>query len=235
MFYLNFRNASTVVSNDDLQAFLEDFQSQVSNEFVQAWGVDANVMTGAGWPITITDYPGPNDPPFALGYHSLDQYYTPYGVVFARLALDYGFTWTSVASHEGLETLADPLIDSTIFIDTSNGQGTSGFLVAQEVCDAPENLAYPGAINGTELSDFVYPQWFFPGYVGKVDYLGQVPGPLQLLSGGYISYDPIIQAGGWQEADANKIKGAVQGMKQRPKSVHYLPQELIPQGSIPVS
>ena len=73
MFTLSFQNQSTAVQRADLQAFIQDFQYQISNDFAQAWGVDAAVNSGgAGWPITIHDYPGPNDPQGALGYHFLD-------------------------------------------------------------------------------------------------------------------------------------------------------------------
>ena len=231
MFTLSFQNQSTAVQGADLQAFIQDFQYQISNDFAQAWGVDAAVNSGgAGWPITIQDYPGPNDPQGALGYHFLDQNFTPYGVVFAQFALDNGISWTSVASHEGLEILADPLIDSTIFLDTSGGYGTAGFLIAQEVCDAPERLTYTGPFNKTELSDFVFPGWYLPGYTGQVDQLGQVPGPLVLFSGGYVSFDEVIQATGWQEASAAKAKEfgakAVEAMarqlKRQPKAVQNL-------------
>jgi hypothetical protein len=224
VFSLSFQNQSNVVSDTDLQAFIEDFQSQISNEFVQAWGVDATVDSGgAGWPITILDYPGPNDPQGALGYHYLDQNFIPYGVVFAQLALDNGISWTSVASHEGLEILADPLIDSTVFIDTSGGYGLTGILVAQEVCDAPERLTYAGAVNGTQVSDFVFPSWFIPGYLGQVDQLGQVPGPLLLLSGGYVSYDQVLQATGWQQAFGAK-KAKLDSM-----SIQFLPKKVLPE------
>ncbi|BCL82604.1 hypothetical protein ccbrp13_50690 [Ktedonobacteria bacterium brp13] len=229
MFSIIFQNLSTVVQDADLQAFIEDFQSQVSNEFAQAWGVDATVNSGgAGWQITILDEPGPNDPSGALGYHSLDQNFTPYGVVFAKLSEDNGISWTSVASHEGLEILADPLIDSTCFIDTSGGNGTTGYLVAQEVCDGPERQTYQGAVNRTALSDFVFPGWFIPGYTNQVDYLNQVPGPLQLASGGYVSVDQVQQATGWQQILGDKkIKGIAQGIRQQRMSVQSLPQKIL--------
>ena len=222
MFKLSFQNQSTTIQDADIQAFIEDFQSQVSNEFAQAWGVDAVVDTReSGWPIIILDYPGSNDPQGALGYHFLDQNFTPYGVIFARLALDNGISWTSVASHEGLEILADPLIDSTVFVDTSSGYGLTGILIAQEVCDAPERLTYAGAVNGTQLSDFVFPGWYIVGYPGQVDQLGQVPGPLLLLSGGYVSYDQVLQATGWQQGLGAKKT------KVDPKNIQFLSKKLL--------
>ena len=217
MFTLSLQNESSVVSDADLQNFIVDFQSQISNDFAPMWGVNAKVDSGVdGWQIMIMDSPGPNDLQGALGYHDLDKNFKPYGIVFAKLAQDNGISWTSVTSHEGLEILADPLIDSTTFIDTSGGYGLTGILVAQEVCDAPERLTYPGAVNGTEVSDFVFPGWFIPGYPNQVDHLGQVPGPLQLLSGGYVSYDQVLQATGWEQTFAARKD------KLDPKNIQFL-------------
>lgn len=237
MFTLSFQNQSSAVTDANLQAFMTDFQSQISHDFAQAWGVDATVNSGGGgWQIAIKDYPGPNDPQGALGYHFIDQNFNPYGVVFAQLALDNSISWTSVASHEGLEILADPLIDSTCFVDTSaNQDGTTGWLIAQEVCDAPERLGYPGAVNGLEVSDFVFPGWFIPGYPGPVDQLGQVPGPLQLLSGGYVSMDQVLQASGWQQTQGDKEVKAMaeqiarQMEKRQPEARHiqFLPKSRV--------
>jgi hypothetical protein len=226
VFSLSFQNESTTVADADLRAFLADFQAQISNDFAPVWGVDATVDTGgAGWPIYIRDYPGPNDPQGALGYHSLDQNSIPFGIVFAQLAMDQGVSWTSVASHEGLEILADPLINSTCFVDASGGYGTAGWLIAQEVCDAPERLTYPGAVNGTEVSDFVFPGWFIAGYSGQVDLLGLVPGPLQLASGGYVSIDQIQQATGWQQLlGAKAVHAMAEQRKHQPRSVQFPPR-----------
>ncbi len=237
MFSLSFQNQSTAVPDADLQAFIQDFQAQINNEFGQAWGVCATVDDGGnGWPITIVDYPGPNDPPGALGYHYLDPNFSPVGKIFAQLALDNGISWTTVANHEGLEILADPYIDSTVFVDTSNGNGTSGVLVYQEICDPCEGQSYAGALNGTALSDFVLPQYYLVGYPGLVDNLGQVAGPFQVASGGYLSYDEVQVAVGWQQIFGDKaVKAKMQPMarktKQQParKSIQYLTAPLLAQ------
>lgn len=225
MFSLSFQNQSTVVSDAALLLFIQDFQAQIANDFAQAWGVSATADAGgAGLQITIVDCPGPNDPPGALGYHSLDQNFNPYGIVFAQLALSNGISWTSVASHEGLEILADPLTNSKCFVDTSGGKGTTGFLIDQEVCDAVEHLTYLGAIYNTPLSDFVLPGWFIPGYKGQVDHMGQVPGPLQLASGGYIDVDRVQLASGWAPISGVQETDAIaQGIRQQQPSIQPPP------------
>jgi len=211
MFSLSFYNQSQAVADSDLQAALPDFQAQVSNDFAPQWGVDAVLdIGGGGWPITILDYPGPNDPPSALGYHYLDQNYTPYGVVFAQYAMDNSVPWTGVASHELLEILGDPLIDSTCFID--NGDGT-GWIIAQEVCDPTEQLLYY-EVGGTTVSDFALPGWFIPGFPGQVDFCSAVPGPLQLGSGDYISVDYVEASTGWQAVTGDTVTRMAEQMRR---------------------
>jgi hypothetical protein len=213
---ISFFNVSQAVSDPDLQTAVADLQTQVTNDFAPSWGVDAQIdIGGFGWPITILDYPGPNDPQGALGYHSLDSNYEPYGVVFAQLAIDNGVPWTGVASHEMLEILADPLINSTCFID--NGDGT-GWLIAQEVCDPTEQQLYY-EIGGTQVSDFALRGWFIPGYPGQVDFCGVVPGPLQLGSGDYISVDYIEASTGWYPVTGDQVTKMGQRIRQRIEAV----------------
>jgi hypothetical protein len=207
---------SSTVSDSDLQSAINDLQTQVTKDFAPQWGTDAVLdMDGYGWPITIQDYPGPNGPQGALGYHSMDSNYQPYAVVFAQLAMDKGVPWTGVASHELLELLADPLIDSTCFID--NGDGT-GYIIAQEVCDPTEQLLYY-EVGGTVVSDFALRGWFIPGYSGVVDFLGQVPGPLQLGSGDYISVDVVEASTGWQPANGDAVNKMAKRIMQKIQAV----------------
>jgi hypothetical protein len=219
-FYVSIQNNSMAVQQADVDALAADIQVQLDNEFGDAWGVTATIDAGGnGWPVTIVDYPGPNDPADALGYHSMDQYGNPYALVFAQLAIDHGVAWESVLDHEVLEMLADPYVDNNAFVEASQGQGKAGWLIFEEVCDPCESATYYGAINGSVLSDFVFPQWYNPAYVGKVDYLGLLPEPLWLLHGGYASVDQILQASGWQEASAEMIQKMADAMKAPAKSV----------------
>lgn len=213
---ISFFNMSSVVSDTDLEAAVADFQAQVTNDFAPEWGVEASLdIGGFGWPVTIVDNPGPNDPQGALGYHSLDANFQPYGVVFAQLAMDNGVPWTGVASHELLEILGDPLIDSTSFIDNGDGTGT---IIAQEVCDPTEQELYY-QVGGTQVSDFALRGWFIPGFPGQVDFMGKVPGPLQLGSGDYISVDTVLASTGWVEANGDQIKKMAQRIKKRVQAV----------------
>lgn len=201
--YISLYNGSTAFSDAELANALPDFQSQVWNEFNWYWGLSAYLdINGGGSPISIVDYPGQNDPQGALGYHYIDGNYQPYAVIFAGLCRDYGYPITGVISHELLEMLADQLVDTVNLYD--NGDGT-GVIVIQEVCDPCElNLYYEGP-DGNIVSDFALPAWWVPGDPNQVDFLGVIPGPWQLASGGYISYQTVTLSG-WQQAFGDKAK-----------------------------
>ena len=218
-FYVSIQNNSAAVQQADIDSLVPDIQAQIDNEFGQAWGICATIDSGGGgWPVAINDYPGPNDPQDALGYHFIDQFGNPYAVIFAQFSLDNGVAWQSVLDHEVLEMLADSLVDSTAFIDDGLNQGT-GWIVYEEVCDPCEALTYNGVLNGSPLSDFVFPQWYDAAYQGQVDYLGAIPGPLFLASGGYASVDQILQASGWQAISADLYKKLAERMRHMPKAV----------------
>lgn len=201
--YISFFNDSTAFSDAQLASALPDFQSQVSNEFNWYWGLNAYLdIDGGGSPIIIVDFPGPSDPSGALGYHYVDGNYQQYAVVFAGLCQQLGYPITGVISHELLEMMADQLVDSVNLYD--NGDGT-GVIVIQEVCDPCEmNLYYEGP-NGNIVSDFALPAWWVPGDPNQVDFLGAIPGPWQLASGGYISYQDVTLSG-WLQAYGDKAQ-----------------------------
>ena len=202
--YISFFNASTIFTDAELASALPDFQAQVSNEFNWYWGMDAYLdIGGSGTPIVIVDYPGANDPPDALGYHSIDGNYQPYGIIFAGLCRDLGYYTTGVISHEMLELLADQLVDTVNLYDYGDG---TGIIVIQEVCDPVEaNLYYEGAVNNTVVSDFATPAWWVPGDPNQVDFLGVLGGPWQVASGGYISYQNVTLSG-WEQVSADQAQ-----------------------------
>ena len=210
--YISFFNNSTVFSDAQLASALPDFQSQVSNEFNWYWGLNAYLdINGGGSPVVIVDFPGPNDPPGALGYHYVDGNYQQYAIVFAGLCQQLGYPVTGVLSHELLEMMADQLVDTVNLYD--NGDGT-GVIVIQEVCDPCEmNLYYEGP-NGNIVSDFALPAWWVPGDPNQVDFLGAIPGPWQLASGGYISYQDVTLSG-WLQAYGDKAQQDASKMAER--------------------
>ena len=117
----------------------------------------------------------------ALGFHDRAEDGTPILYVFPELCKQTGTSWSSCASHEGLEAQCDP------YLCTAK-MAPGNIPWAYEVCDACENETY--LIDGVEVSDFCLPAWFEPrpgATTGseQYDYLGRCKAPFQILAGGY--------------------------------------------------
>jgi hypothetical protein len=195
-------NASTCLSDAQVEAVLSSLQKQVTDEFQAYWDLDCTLsflskdqpLTEGWWQIVVIDNP---DQAGALGYHELTSQGAPLGKIFAQLDLDTGSSWTATLSHELLEMLADPWINWCAV-------GTDSKIYALEVCDAVEadNLGY--FIDGVLVSDFVTPAWFEPTYADRMDFKQHLAKELELARGGYISiFDP---PNGWTQVTA-KGKG----------------------------
>lgn len=191
-------NQSTVLTDDEVKAVLPALQDQVSLDFKAYWDMDATLVflpkdqtliTG-WWQIVILDDP---DQAGALGYHEMSAAGTPLGKIFAKLDKDNGYSWTVTLSHELLEMLGDPDIDTA-------KQGQDGLFYALEVCDAVESDALGYKRRGILLSDFVTPRWF-NDYVGvdRYSFCRHVKKPLELAAGGYIS---VVKDGQWTQITA---------------------------------
>jgi hypothetical protein len=122
------------------------------------------------------------DQPGALGYHDQTPGGQPLAKVFPLLDAADGGDLCVTISHEVLETLADPNVARA-------AQDMKGRFWAYEVADACEDTSYP--INGLQVSNFVLPPYFEPiksrrGL--KLDFMGLMKQPLQILPGGYGQY-----------------------------------------------
>jgi hypothetical protein len=218
---VSLHNASTALSDGELSLGLRDLQSQVGHagEFWWHWGLSGSLdMNGLGVPITITDYPGPDEPEDCLGYHWVDAHYRPYAVVFAGLCRDLGKPTSAIISHELMEMLADLNTNAVNLIDL----GDSGSIIVDlEVCDPCEELYYEGP-TGIPLSDFVYPRWFDPDYRGQVDLLGRLPGPLRDASGAMTAYQTVTVTGaGGSDDDDDSVMDAAAGTRRAEVEAAY--------------
>ncbi len=181
-------NESTVLEDPEVKAAVPALQIQVHDHFAPAWGIDADLTfvpegetpsPGAWWLSILDD----SDQADALGYHEITDEGLPHGKVFAEADQMMGYPWTVTASHELLEMLADPNSHLTVFVET---QPYGGYLYANEVCDPCEAEKFRYAIDGTHVSDFVYPAWFEPlREIGtaQFDYCHYTHAPFQCLPG----------------------------------------------------
>lgn len=192
-------NASTCLTDAQVEAVIPSMQKQVSNDFKAYWELDCTLefvpssqgVAAGWWQIALVDNP---DQAGALGYHEMSNTGMPLGKVFAKLDIESGASWTATLSHELLEMLADPWINWCAV-------GSDSKIYALEVCDAVEadTLAYE--IDGVLVSDFVTPAWFEPTSADRVDFKQRLSKQLELARGGYISiFDPLS---GWTQITAN--------------------------------
>lgn len=208
------QNKSTVLTDQQIQTAMAALQIQLDRDWQAAWGTTATLvfananqsLPAGSWPIYIMDT---SDVKGALGYHDELPSGTPYGKIFAKDDMTYGYNWTVTLSHELLEMMLDPYINLSVFNQTSN---TAGTIYAYEACDACEadNLGYQ--INGIQVSDFVWPAWFdttISNYAGKrFDQQQHLTAPFQLYSGGYIGVFPVPNNGtGWSSINAEHVIG----------------------------
>ncbi len=98
-------NASTCLTDSQVEAVLPALQKQVSDDFKAYSELDCTLtflsrekpLTRGWWQIVITDNP---DQAGALGYHEMTTTGTPLGKVFAKLDIENGYSWTATLSHE---------------------------------------------------------------------------------------------------------------------------------------
>jgi len=225
-------NASTVLSDSEIQPVVDALQQQVSNEFRSAWGIDAELTfvpsgtpppQGTWWLSLLDD----SDQAGALGYHDLTPEGLPLGKVFAGSDLKYGNSWSVTASHELLEMLADPNINLTVLVQSSD---TAGRLYAYEVCDACEADANGYNIGNVQVSDFVFPSWFedFRAQGStQFDQSNNIKAPFQLLAGGYIGVFDVNSGSGWHQVTSEKrptsilLRGNVGSRRERRATPRY--------------
>jgi hypothetical protein len=209
-------NQSSVLTDAEVKAVLPALQHQVTADFRAYWDIDATLifmdktagMVAGWWQIVILDDADQAD---ALGYHELSSVGTPLGKIFARLDKQSGSSWTVTLSHELLEMLGDPDIDTV-------KQAADGKFYALEVCDAVESDDLGYKIEGVLVSDFVTPKWF-NDEVGndRYSFKQRIKKPLELAPGGYISvYDG---ANGWKQLTAEPLLSGRRALAEHAQTI----------------
>jgi hypothetical protein len=200
-------NQSTALSDMEVSSTVASLQKQVTVDFAPLWGVNAELFLthklktplANAWQLVILD---DSDQADALGYHDLTPNGLPVMKVFAKTASQDGVSWTSVASHEVLEALADPFVDSTIFVETGT---TDGRLWPVEVCDPVQGDLYK--IGTVEVSNFVTPQWFMttPPAGSTFDFLKRTTHSFDIRPNGYMEYFDVKNGSGWQQINKDRF------------------------------
>ena len=196
-------NNTTLATAQQVADYIAAQQIQLTRDFAPEWGIQAVIAIGTIANVMPTDYvlhlvDTDNSEPGALGWH-IEQADRPYGIVPLKLSIDAGDSWQATASHEIIEMLGDPYINLCVE-GTFHGKPA---LYAYELCDAVENDEYD--INGVKMSNFLFPAWFVQDTPkgDRIDFLGKLPSPFALDSGGYISY--CTKLGHWQQIQGDEL------------------------------
>jgi hypothetical protein len=195
-------NESTMVSDEEVTAVMAALQTQVHRDFAPAWGIGAELNFIAkhaeappgSWRLVIEDksrYPG------WVCYHTLTDEGLPEVRVAVRDAKQAGWEWTMSASHDLLEMLANPRLNLTIF---DSADGRKGRLYIREICDPVSSARFAYQIDGTTVSNFVYPAWFEsfrkPGST-QFDHRGHLNAPFEVAPGSYVNLCEVTGSSGW--------------------------------------
>jgi hypothetical protein len=201
---VNRATADLGVGLDDLVAAMQTF---VDQHFAPIWGTPCKLVRTAGdipadnWGMVFLDNA---DVAQALGYHDLTEGGLPLAKIFVQTTIDDGEEVSVTAAHELAEMLVDPGIQMGAY-------GPDDVWYAYETADAVERETF--AVNGINMSDFVYPAWFEafrkPGST-RFDHLNKCNKPFQILKGGYM---PVYHNGKWSQVFGSK--GAEKWFKRR--------------------
>src|SRR5262245_5010762 len=187
---------TTDLDNGELTDVAAALQKQVSRDFGPLWNIEAtvdavprleNVEVGY-WRVIVAK----SLPNRRIGFHR-DRDGQPFAMVVLRE------DWPRLASHEVLEMLADPFGNRFIAGPSiKTGQGRVEYLV--EVCDPCGDEEFGYSVNGRWLSDFYTLSYFDPIAVpgGRYSFTGRLPGPRQILPGGYLSWKVPETQEWWQ-------------------------------------
>lgn len=207
-------NQSTVESDAQVQARLQDLDDQINLDVAPIWQLAPvqSVFVPKGHPVPpnasrvelILDDATQAG---ALGYHSSGGQgeTVPTSYIFSKTSLADGAQPSVVHSHERVECAADPFIANTVNLDVQIGGFRGGYsaIVMLELCDGPEADQFGYKRGNTLLSNFVTPAWFSMPWAApagisthQFDFLGNVTAafgltgrgqPVGLNSGGYIA------------------------------------------------
>lgn len=196
-------NHSPQVTAEDLEAWVAAVQRQVREHFAPVWDVgraaDVTVVDAPAeghWWAAVLEDPDAAD---ALGYHDLTPGGLPLAKIFTAPTVSAGLPVSGVVSHEVLEMLLDPRINT--WADAGNGT-----MYAFEACDAVQGDDY--TIDGVTVADFVHPAFFD---VQSADDEGVVFDHLQLVERPFET-----RPGGYQVIYRNAGYGQVYGASAHP-------------------
>jgi hypothetical protein len=194
-------NRTTLLSHAEIRRCVAALRVQVRRDFAPVWGRTADLHYASApskahpgaWQMVLLDNRDADD-----GYHQLTREGLPLGKVFVREARKCPSGWTSTASHELLELLANP--DTTLGVLVED-LGRGARVYPCEVCDPCQDDRFTYLIDGVAVSDFVHPAWFEPWRKprsAQFDQAGRLRRPFEVPEACYAQYFDV-HAKSWRD------------------------------------
>jgi hypothetical protein len=173
-----------------IDAIAAALQIQIERDFAPIWGIEPPAVTveGRGEPIYIFDSDASGD----YGVTTTGRAGRPFAHVYAKPSFDHESGWltgrdsiSSSISHEALEMLADPSVNTFHY-------NAARLMWGHDVCDPVQEVGYGIRAGGrlVPISDFVRPAYFNPyGAPPPYDFCKQVTEPFEILPGGYATVE----------------------------------------------
>jgi hypothetical protein len=202
-------NLSKRISDEQALEVIRAINRQVNEDFAPYWHLAATLrlegsakrLEDRGTPallrgeavLYLDDDPKSNG---VEGFHQSNGRGLPFGVVYTQIAEKLDGTWTITMSHEALELIADPTVN-TLAAGPHPVERTRHVFHWLEVCDPVQADSY--RIDGVAVSSFVLPAYFDPterAASERRDFLGTRAkgggiGPFAIAPGGYVTFfDP---------------------------------------------
>jgi hypothetical protein len=184
-------HTTDLISEHDLARFVNALDVQFRHDVTPVWGRyllpwvarDTQNLDPKVWQLHLWRSPREASEAGFLGRHSTQGAdYVPIGHVFIENCLINKVPWTRVASHEAIEMAGNEWLNLEVVrvLDDSTVE-----LWPRELCDAVQGVGY--AVNGVELSDFVYPEFFIEKADGPYDHCRVLDKPFSIHKTGYAS------------------------------------------------
>lgn len=154
------------------------------------------MLDDRAWRLHLWDEPSNAKDYGRLGVHETrGPDHVPVGHVFLGPCNRNNELWTVAASHEAIEMVGDEWVNLDVARHLENGATE---LWPRELCDAVQGLSY--AVNGVQMSNFLYPEYFIENSDGPYDHLRILTAPFSIHPSGYASV-MVIKDGFARRAD----------------------------------
>lgn len=212
-------NDAGAVKSGELGKVVKALARQVRDHFAPAWGIGCELdvvprarLAKDAWVLTLAvDFPSAADD----GWHELGPHGQPCGIVSVKDAIADSGEWTSTASHELLELLADP----AVALSGQHDADGHAHAFAMEVCDPVQACRYE--LGGVKLSNFVTPAWFEEFRPPKTcfDWMERCKHPFHVVTGGYVLQAKQDYDKGWNDVWWHPQKrGHLHGSRRRKRN-----------------